>query len=272
MQKSILLYRIEEGEELIHDVIQGVVGHVDGQGQCFIDTRNVLNGIDACSKVSRNYIINDLIKNSQEFFGWESASSLLMSEYDFDVTKEQTFSAFITQYNDGVFQSGATELSYAAKRDKRHYVVVSSVEGETWCAVTAIFPCYENCQHDNELAVVKAGVITIEQLEKPMVLFSHGGLINPYVMGRQLTHFAPVTLSNKIRDEDMLDQCCILLSPDAEFNKKNSSLYRSMNLTALNIEFFLKEQAEVQAKTVPQRTKKIQNVQKQKIMFHVFSD
>ena len=93
---------------MIHDVIQGVVGHVDGQGQCFIDTRNVLNGIDACSKVSRNYIINDLIKNSQEFFGWESASSLLMSEYDFDVTKEQTFSAFITQYNDGVFQSGAT--------------------------------------------------------------------------------------------------------------------------------------------------------------------
>ena len=169
--KGILLHRIEEGEELIHDVIQGVVGHVDGQGQCFIDTRNVLNGIDACSKVSRNYIINDLIKNLQEFFGWESASSLLMSEYDFDVTKEQTFSAFITQYNDGVFQSGATELSYAAKRDKRHYVVVSSVEGETWCAVTAIFPCYEDCQHDNELAAVKAGVITIEQLEKPTVLF-----------------------------------------------------------------------------------------------------
>ncbi len=66
-----------------------------------------------------------------------------------------------------------------------------------WCAVTAIFPCYENCQHDNELAVVKAGVITIEQLKKPMVLFSHGGLIDPYVMGQQLTHFAPVTLSEK---------------------------------------------------------------------------
>ncbi len=48
---SILLHRIEEGEELIHDVIQGVVGHIDSQGQCFIDTRNVLNGIDTCSKV-----------------------------------------------------------------------------------------------------------------------------------------------------------------------------------------------------------------------------
>ncbi len=46
--KSILLHCIEEGE-VIHDVIQGVVGHVDGQGQCFIDTRNVLNEIDACS-------------------------------------------------------------------------------------------------------------------------------------------------------------------------------------------------------------------------------
>ncbi len=41
-----------------------------------------------------------------------------MSEYDFDVTKELIFSAFITWYNDGGFQSGATELSYAAKRDK----------------------------------------------------------------------------------------------------------------------------------------------------------
>ncbi len=113
--KSILQHRIEEGEELIHDVLQGVVGHVDGQGQCFIDTRFFLNGGDPCSAVSRNYIINDLIKNSQHFFRWETASTLLMSEYEFDITKEQTLSKFITQYNDRVYQSGVKELSYAAK-------------------------------------------------------------------------------------------------------------------------------------------------------------
>ncbi len=54
-----------------------------------------------------------------------------MSEYDFDITKEQTFSKFITQYNDGVYWSGVTDLSYAANQDKKHYVLVSSVDGET---------------------------------------------------------------------------------------------------------------------------------------------
>ncbi len=52
------------------------------------------------------------------FFGCETASMLLMSKFEFDITKEQTFSKFITQYNDRVYQSGITELSYAAERDK----------------------------------------------------------------------------------------------------------------------------------------------------------
>ncbi len=37
--------RMDDGEDLIHDVIKGVVGHVDGQGPCFIDARNILNGV-----------------------------------------------------------------------------------------------------------------------------------------------------------------------------------------------------------------------------------
>ena len=128
--KSILLHRIEQGEELTHDVLKGVVGHVDGQGQCFIDTRNFLNGVTECSKVSRNYLINDLIRNSKELFGWETASMLLQTEYEFDIAKGNTWSKFITKYNEGVFQSGAAELLYAAKSDRKHYIVVSSVEGE----------------------------------------------------------------------------------------------------------------------------------------------
>ena len=272
---DVLHYRVEEGEELIHNVLKGVVGRVDGQGQCFIDTRNFLNGVEECSKVSRNYIINDLIKNSQELFGWETASMLIQSEYEFDIVKEQTaqsFSKFITEYNDGIYQSGVTELLYAAKRDQRDYIVVSSVDGETWCAVTAIFPCYENCQHDKEPAVVKAGVITIEQLKSPMILFSHGGLINPHVLGRQLTHFAPVTVADKIQNKDLLDQCCIHLSPDVDFNKENSSLCHSMNLTTLNIEKLLKAQAKIQATTLLKRIEKLQNCKNQKIIFHLFSD
>ena len=50
-------------------------------------------------------------------------------------------------------------------------------------------------------------------------------------MGRQLTHFALVTVCDQIGDADVVNQRCILLTPDADFSKENSSLYHSMNLT-----------------------------------------
>jgi hypothetical protein len=40
---DVLVMQIEQGEGLKHDTLTGVVGHVVGQGQCFIDTRNLLN-------------------------------------------------------------------------------------------------------------------------------------------------------------------------------------------------------------------------------------
>jgi hypothetical protein len=42
---EFMVQRIEQGEELRCDVLKGVVGHVDGQWQCFIDTRNIPNGV-----------------------------------------------------------------------------------------------------------------------------------------------------------------------------------------------------------------------------------
>jgi hypothetical protein len=105
---------------LIHDVIKGVAGHADGVGQCFIDTRNVSNGVTECLKVSINFIINDLIKNKRELFGWYTAMQLLKSEYDLDLTQGDTAlytTTFVTEYNEGAFQSGGTELLYAAKTE-----------------------------------------------------------------------------------------------------------------------------------------------------------
>ena len=107
-----MLDRIEQGEEQIDDVIKGVVGHVDGLGQCFIDTRNVSNGVTECPKVFRNVIINDLIKNKEQFLGWDTAMQILKSEYDLDLTKGDAdlyMSTFVTEYNEGAFQSGITE-------------------------------------------------------------------------------------------------------------------------------------------------------------------
>ncbi len=58
---EFMAQRIEQGEELRHSVLKGVVGYVDDQRQCFIDTRNILNGVHECPKISRNIIINELI-------------------------------------------------------------------------------------------------------------------------------------------------------------------------------------------------------------------
>ncbi len=69
---EFMAQRIEQGEELRHAVLKGVVGHVDGQGQCFIDTRNILNGVHECQKISRNTIINELIDD------WEFGINFLV--------------------------------------------------------------------------------------------------------------------------------------------------------------------------------------------------
>jgi hypothetical protein len=155
-----------------------------------------------------------------------------------------------------------------------HYIVVSSVEGEAWCAVTGLFSCYEDCQPNTNLVFVKAGVLTLNQLKTNMLVFSHGGIepgiLNPHVMGRQLTHFAPATVSDQICDEDVLNQCCILRTPCAEFSKENSSLYHSMDLTELNIETRLSAQAQIQVASLPQRITQFMQCKDQETILHYF--
>jgi hypothetical protein len=107
--------RMDDREVLNHDVIKGVVGHVDGQGQCLIDARNILNGVTECAKVSRNALVNDVLRNKQTYLGWEKACTLLKSEYDFDLLTSPSLTDFISQYVEGEFQSGILELFYAQK-------------------------------------------------------------------------------------------------------------------------------------------------------------
>jgi hypothetical protein len=76
--------------------------------------------------VSRNFIINDLIKNKRELFGWDTAMHLLKSEYDLDLTQGDTAlytTTFVTEENEGAFQSGVTELLYAAKTYRKHLLL-----------------------------------------------------------------------------------------------------------------------------------------------------
>jgi hypothetical protein len=78
--KEIVEARVIAGEELMHPAITGVFGHVAGLGQYFIDTRNVLNGVNECPKVTRNKMINDLLSSRHEMIGWETAEDLLKFE------------------------------------------------------------------------------------------------------------------------------------------------------------------------------------------------
>ncbi len=85
-------------------------------------------------------------------------------------------------------ENGSQALVNCGMLLREHYVVVLSVEGESCCAVNVIFPGYGDC-HCNDIAVVKAEVISVEQLKTSMILLSHGVLMNPHVLA-QLTHFA----------------------------------------------------------------------------------
>ena len=60
-------------------------------------------------------------------------------------------------------------------------IVISTVNGEATCAVTAMFPCHGYVNWSNELKILKAVMIIFEQIETPMTFFSHGGFINHHV-------------------------------------------------------------------------------------------
>jgi hypothetical protein len=77
---DVLVSRIEQGEELKHDTLTGVVGHVDGQGQCFMK-------IDDGPKISKNTFINDLIDKPEQILGLEPAKCIFKSEYDIDISR-----------------------------------------------------------------------------------------------------------------------------------------------------------------------------------------
>jgi hypothetical protein len=71
--------------------------------RCVIDTRNVLNGVNENPKVTRNIIINILLKNTDKYLGLESAFSMLQMEDDFDETDIYgTTKTFIGQYVEGL--------------------------------------------------------------------------------------------------------------------------------------------------------------------------
>ena len=156
---------------------------------------------------------------------------------------------------------------YAAQTDKRHFVIVSTVSGESWSAVTAIYPCYKGCAKDTKLSILKAGVITMEQLKTSMILFSHGALVNPHVLGRQLTHVAPATVPDEVQEKDLLNQCCIFLDQNSELNSEQSRLQHSMEITTELFDRLQLVQAEMHLADRPLKIEQLLQRRQQKIIF-----
>ena len=113
-------------------------------------------------------------------------------------------------------------LLWAAQRANKHLVLALNIEGLPWLAtavsavhrsVTGNFLSYDNT--NSEFEYINAGRIEADQLNESMILYSHGGMLNPYVIG-QLTHFAPIQRIAKDAMElgDKLDTCVIVQNLD----------------------------------------------------------
>ena len=143
-------------------------------GQCFIYARSQLNSININPLVQRNIIWNDLSTKPDQLLGLIPAHTMIKEEYNFDIKEEITveFSKrrlkFVSQYLDGEKQSGVAELFWAAQKDETHYVVVSQVDGQPFCCLTGIVPCYQRALKTN-IAIVKAGQINLYQLQTDMM-------------------------------------------------------------------------------------------------------
>jgi hypothetical protein len=208
--------------------------------------------------------VNDVRANPNRVIGLETARHVFHIEHGQDFCSEQNITDVVSDYIDGKFQSGVAELLYSACVDGKTYVVVSQVDGASWCAVTGIFPCYSTGA--NGLAVLKAGKISEDQISRPMMLFSNGALINPNVIP-QLSHFAPVWIKKEIQTEDIY-----LCSPDAEFIKSNPQLQPSMRLRERDVEKCIEAQTNLKIANLPITKGEFRVRRHQKIRLEHFSD
>jgi hypothetical protein len=84
-----------------------------------------------------------------------------------------------------------------------------------------------------------------------MVLFSYGGLINPHVMGNQLSHFAPMQIKPETELQDVLNQCIIFLEPCLDYHKERTNLLYSMGVNLGTLDKILAEQFENRMNELP---------------------
>jgi hypothetical protein len=87
-----------------------------------------------------------------------------------------------------------------------------------------------------------------------------------------MTHFAPVMLSHEIRAEDLLNRCCIFLSPDVNHIKNYSSGQDKRDITHLDIDQLISVRARAQLAELSDKIKRFELKQSQDTLYHSFPD
>jgi hypothetical protein len=88
----------------------------------------------------------------------------------------------------------------------------------------------------------------------------------------QWTHFAPATLSTEIRAEDLLNQCCICLSPHVSHIKNHSSRQNAIDTTHLDVDQLISVRARAQVAELPNKIKRFELKLNQNTLYNSFSD
>ena len=128
----------------------------------------------------------------------------MLKEQGIDVTSIDSICRHRVDYTAGRIQSGFVELFWSANVDGKHIVLVSPVSGTSSYAVTGVIPSFNTLNPTT--AYLQAGSIKVDQLGQPMILLSHGALINRHI-SKQLQHFAPILLTDWVAHGDLMDQC-----------------------------------------------------------------
>jgi hypothetical protein len=79
-------------------------------------------------------------------------------------------------------------------------------------------------------------------------------------------------LSTEIIAEDLLNQCCVCLSPDANHIKTHSSGQNTMDITHLDTDQLISGRARAQVAELPNKTKRFELKQIQNTRYNSFSD
>ena len=233
--------RIADGDVLSTDDVTGILGRVDGAGQCLMHTLRTSAGTNEHPSVLRTQFLEEIQQQPRTLLGLLTASESIRDEYCLDFNSPEAVANFADKYIAGHYESGCPELLWAAKRWKRHIAIVSHVTDFPWYAVTGIFPNY---QHSNsEVLYICAGQVSAVQLLTPMIFHPNGALLNPHAAS-QLSHFAPITCvtNEAISQADRLDICRILLHLDPNEMLVRSSAGDINDLSAVDIDAFMAAQ------------------------------